>query len=274
MSYSCSGAPRVLVFSNPDVTWNGHAAGISYEANPSNSAENARSMNNTAATVAAFRGSSGGGTPTPPAAPSNLDVSSAEYNRVTVAWRDNASNESGFKLERSDDGVAFAEIATLGADTSSYTDGSVNAGADYYYRVRAFNSTGTSGYSNNLNVRVPDAPPPPPQAPTSVGASNNADGSATVSWSVGSGSTATGFEVRREDYDSRRNRWRGATTVANVSANVLSIVDVSGSGLFRYSVRAVNGSGSSAYAGPSQVDVTGGSSSGSGGGKGKGKGRK
>ena len=49
---------RVLLFSNPDVTWNGYPAGVSYEMDPANSAEAARSLNNTAATVAAFKGGS------------------------------------------------------------------------------------------------------------------------------------------------------------------------------------------------------------------------
>ena len=278
MSYSCSGAPRVLLFSNPNVSYNGHPAGISYESSPSSAAENARSLNNTAATVAAFRGSTA---PTPggstaPTAPSNLGVRSAEYNRVSLAWLDNATNEAGYKLERSNDGVGFAEIATLGADIGSYIDGSVNARSTYYYRVRAFNSAGTSGYSNAVNVTVPDAPPPPPPAPTGVSARDNADGSASVSWSVASNSTATSYEVQRETYDSRRNRWRGNTTVATVPASVSSVIDMSGTGTFRYSVRAANASGSSAYAGPAQVTVTGSSGSGSkgGGSSGKGKGKK
>jgi hypothetical protein len=52
-----------------------------------------------------------------------------------------------------------------------------------------------------------------------------------------------------------------------VSANVTRIIDNSGQGTFRYSVRAVNASGKSAFAGPQQVTVTGGK-------KGGGKGRK
>ncbi len=56
MSYSCIGANRVTQFSNPNVTYNGWPTGISYEADPANSADNARSMNETADTVAAFRG--------------------------------------------------------------------------------------------------------------------------------------------------------------------------------------------------------------------------
>ena len=49
------------------------------------------------------------------------------------------------------------------------------------------------------------------------------------------------------------------------------MVDQSGSGTFRYSVRALNNGGASGYAGPAQTDVTGGSK---GGGKGGGRGRK
>ena len=55
MAYSCTGASRVAWFSNPNVTYNGYATGIAYESDPANSADNSRSMNNTAATVAAFR---------------------------------------------------------------------------------------------------------------------------------------------------------------------------------------------------------------------------
>ena len=68
MAYSCAGAPRVTQFANPDVTFNGWPTGISYEIDPANSADNARSMNETADTVAAFRSVSSG----IPAAPSAL----------------------------------------------------------------------------------------------------------------------------------------------------------------------------------------------------------
>jgi peptidyl-Asp metalloendopeptidase len=55
MSYSCTGAKRVAWFSNPNAYYNGYATGIAYESDPTKSADNARSMNNTADTVAAFR---------------------------------------------------------------------------------------------------------------------------------------------------------------------------------------------------------------------------
>jgi hypothetical protein len=256
MSYPCSGAARVLVFSNPYVNWNGYPAGIAYESSPSTSAENARTLINTAATVAAFRNSgSSGATPTAPAAPTAMAVRSNAYNSVTVGWADNSGNETGFKLERSTDGVNFNEIATLGADTASYGDGSVAARTTYYFRVRAYNSVGTSAYSNSVSVTTPDVPPPPPTAPSSVSARDNGDGSASATWAASTG-TVTSYEVRREKWDARKSTWAASSLAATVPANVLSIVDQTGAGTYRYYVVAANAGGKSNAAGPANVTVT------------------
>jgi hypothetical protein len=254
MSYPCSGAPRVLLFSNPNVTYNGYPAGVSYESNPSRAAENARSLNATAATVAAFLGGSGSST-TPPTSPTGLAVQSAAYNSVVLGWIDNSSNETGFKVERSTDGAAFTQIATVGADVKAYSDGSVSPLSTYYYRVLAFNSVGNSSYSSTINVRTPDVPPPPPPAPKEVAAANNGDGTARVSWASG-GSGVNNFEVLRETWNSRKGTWESRMTAAVVPSSVLTIVDSSGAGTFRYSVRATNAGGTSAYNGPVQVAVT------------------
>jgi peptidyl-Asp metalloendopeptidase len=254
MSYPCStSVPRVLQFSNPNVYYNSYATGVSYELSPSTSAENTRTLNNTATTVAGYRVSST--TTTVPAAPSSLAVQNSAYNYVTVGWTDNSSNESGFKVERSPDGVTFSEISSVGSGTTSYTDSSVATSTKYYYRVRAYNSAGTSAYSNVANLTTAAAPPPPPPAPTGVAALNDADGTATVSWIVGT-TTATGFSVSRQTWDSRKGVWGSATTVASVPSGVLSLIDTTGTGTYRYSVCATNSGGSSGYAGPASVTVT------------------
>jgi hypothetical protein len=253
MSYSCSGAPRVLNFSNPNVNYNGYATGVSYEMDAANSAENARALNNTAATVAAFRSSTSAAAA--PAAPSGLSINSRAYNSVGVSWADNASNESGFKLQRSTNGVDYSEIATLGADTRSYTDTSVASKSIYYYRVAAYNGVGVSAYSNSASVTTPDVPPPAPGEPTSVAATNKGDGTALVSWTAES-TGATSFEVMRSTYSSRKGSWGTPVAAATVPSSVTSVVDSSGAGTYRYTVRSVNSGGASAYAGPASVTVT------------------
>ena len=88
------------------------------------------------------------GTATAPAAPSNLRVTAAATTSLALAWQDNSSDETAFRIERSADGLTFAEIATVGAGTATYTAGGLTASTTYSFRVRASNTSGTSGYSN------------------------------------------------------------------------------------------------------------------------------
>lgn len=84
-----------------------------------------------------------------PDAPSDLDASGAVAGRIVVSWTDNASNETGFEVERSTDGPAgtFALIATTAPNAGFYADSEVLADTEYCYRVRAVNLQGSSGYA-------------------------------------------------------------------------------------------------------------------------------
>lgn len=68
--------------------------------------------------------------------------------QLTIGWDDQSTNESGFKIERSVDGNTFVEIATVEASVTSYIDHNLSPSTTYWYRVRAYNSTATSDYSN------------------------------------------------------------------------------------------------------------------------------
>lgn len=91
---------------------------------------------------------------TPPAAPSNLSASSASRTQINLSWSDNASNETGFKIERSTDGVNFGQIATVGANVTSYANAGLRRNRTYWYRVRANNAAGDSAYSNTAQART------------------------------------------------------------------------------------------------------------------------
>ncbi|HET6455586.1 MAG TPA: PQQ-binding-like beta-propeller repeat protein, partial [Armatimonadota bacterium] len=68
---------------------------------------------------------------------------------ISLSWSDNATQELGYKIERKAGNLAlFREIATVGENGMSFTDPSVNPATDYYYRIRAFNMSGHSSYSN------------------------------------------------------------------------------------------------------------------------------
>lgn len=91
-------------------------------------------------------------------------ASAAQAAQFTLSWVDNSTNETGFRIERSTDGVSFAEIATVGPDVVSYVDGNLPNSTTYSYRVRAYNTAGNSGYSNTATGTTP--PPASNSAPT------------------------------------------------------------------------------------------------------------
>lgn len=85
--------------------------------------------------------------PPPPAAPNGLTATAISATQINLTWTDNSGNETSFKIERSTDGVNFSQIATVGANVTSYSNTGLSAATTYYYRVRASNSGGDSAYS-------------------------------------------------------------------------------------------------------------------------------
>ncbi len=239
MSYSCTGGTRVPYFSNPNLALYGYPLGVVYELDPANAADNVRSMNNTAATIAAFRTSA----VTLPAAPTGLAASAIAYNQINLLWTDNANNESNYRVERSLDGFNWTEIATLPAGTVSFSSTGLSASTTYSYRVRASNSAGYSGYSNTASATTPAAPAlTPPAAPANLAASAVSSSQINLSWSDLS-SNESGFEIQR----STDNYTFGQ--IASVGAGVTSYSNTSltANTTYYYRVRAVNSAGSSAF---------------------------
>lgn len=76
---------------------------------------------------------------------------------VRLSWADNATNESGYVVERcAGTGCAgFAAIASLPAGSARYTDAAVSRRTTYRYRVVATGPNGRSGYSNTATVSTP-----------------------------------------------------------------------------------------------------------------------
>jgi len=88
-----------------------------------------------------------------PAAPSNLVAKSVGCRTILLTWVDNSSNETSFQLSRSLTlNGTYTTIATLPANTTSYSNTGLTLGKKYYYKVRSSNSTGTSAWSNTASA--------------------------------------------------------------------------------------------------------------------------
>jgi len=100
-----------------------------------------------------------------PAAPTNLTASAISSSQIRLNWQDNSNNEGRFEIFRSTDGTTFTFRAQVGINVTSFTDSGLTAGTTYFYRVRAVNSFGNSGWSNvasatpgGTSTGVPAAP--------------------------------------------------------------------------------------------------------------------
>jgi hypothetical protein len=94
--------------------------------------------------------------PALPAAPSALAATALSKTEIDINWTDNAGNETGFIIERSDrNNFNFAQIATVGANVTSFSDTGLKKNTEYFYRVKATNGDGDSGYSNEASAKTP-----------------------------------------------------------------------------------------------------------------------
>ena len=128
-------------------------------------------------------GSGGGGGSTVPTAPSGLTATAVSPTQINLTWQDNSTNETGFILEGSSNGVSFQQIGTFGANNRTAIE-VVNPGTHRWYRVAATNSAGVSPYSNIADATTPPSGGgggalPPPWQDEELGSSNG--GSASYS---------------------------------------------------------------------------------------------
>jgi alpha-tubulin suppressor-like RCC1 family protein len=94
-------------------------------------------------------------------APSNLTATAGSTSQIELSWVNNATNADGFEIERSLDGITYTRLTTISTNTVSYSDTGLSSGTTYYYRVRAFMTTGDySGYSNEVSAITSSIPPP------------------------------------------------------------------------------------------------------------------
>ncbi len=185
----------------------------------------------------------------PPLSPDNLTSIGADSTSITLQWRDNSTDEQGFKIEY---GVAGTSAWATGADMSSHpgtglvtaTKHFLRPSTQYCFRVTAYNqrSGGLSGrYSTPSNVTCPrTAAPDPPAAPSGLTVSGHTQSSLTLTWSDNA-TDETGYRVDVQQGTS----WVG---VSNLGADAQSYTEAwLVSGLTRcYRVVAVNAGGETA----------------------------
>lgn len=155
----------------------------------------------------------------PPAVPSSLRGIAASANQIDLDWVDNSTNEYGFYVERSLDGINWINYDVVGEDITAYNDVNVIPNTTYYYRVQAYNGSGDSGYSNIVSITTPDG-----LSLTVLGYKVKGYQVADLSWSGGNVSTV---DLYRD----------GNLIVINIPGNTyIDEIGAKGSGSYQYQV--------------------------------------
>lgn len=166
-------------------------------------------------------------------APSGLEASILTNTSIELEWLDNSNNESGFSVERrlGADGK-WVQIATLPRNSTEYTDKSLSANVQYFYRVKVFDDVyyNTSAYSEEIDVTTGIPAPPSDLSYEWVSSSR-----IKLVWSDNS-SNETGFIVERRSLSSTYQE------VGRTDANAVCFLDMGlrAGTTYYYRVRAVN----------------------------------
>ena len=145
-----------------------------------------------------------------------LDVStSSSFDSYVTGWQN----------------VDVGNVTTYSVNTN------ISAGTTYYYRVRAYNASGTSSNSNTINLITI-----PPQ-PTTLAATNVNTSSFSANWSATLG--ASGYYLDVATDNSFTSMVTGWNNVDAGSVTTYSVTGLSHSTTYYYRIRAYNAGGTS-----------------------------
>jgi fibronectin type 3 domain-containing protein len=171
----------------------------------------------------------------PPSAPTLTGTPG--NNKAYLSWpaSPGATSYAVYK-GTSADGEGANPVKSI-VETSTIMTGLTN-GSTYYFKVKAVNAQGASGYSNEAAV----TPVPPPDAPTSVTATTVNSGSITLNWAAGA--NALTYNI----YRGASAGGESATPIkTGVTGATFTAKGLAPNTTYYFRLKSVNGSGSSVY---------------------------
>jgi hypothetical protein len=139
-----------------------------------------------------------------PTAPTALTAETISKNQVIFSWKDNSSNETGFKIERDD-----TLIHTTAPDVTRFVESNLTCGTTYNYAVKAT----ADDDSEATTTTVTTTACPPPGEVSNLTAKSISKNQITLTWEDNS-DNETGFEIERD-----------GTLIQTTAANATSFKD-------------------------------------------------
>jgi hypothetical protein len=188
-------------------------------------------------------------------APTANPATSATPSGFTANWS-TASGATGYRLDVSTGSTFTSYISgyenlDLGNVTTRSVTG-LSANTSYYYRVQAYNSSGTSAYSGTIAATTL---PPPPSTPTANAATSVTSTGFTANWSSASG--ATGYRLDVSTVSTFASYTTGYQDLDVGNATTWSVSGMSVNTVYYYRLRAYNTVGTSGSSATSIVTTLG-----------------
>ena len=87
-----------------------------------------------------------------PGTPTNISATTVSTSAINLSWTDTSDDETLYRIERRVSGGTFETIATIDADSTSYSDSELYAGTLYDYRISAFNAQAEASTSTSATT--------------------------------------------------------------------------------------------------------------------------
>jgi len=173
-----------------------------------------------------------------PGAPTSLSISTASASQLDLSWSAPSSGADSYKIYRStSSGGSLTTVAT-GITATSYSNTGLSTGTRYYYKVKATNSEGDSGYSSEASRFTT------PATPMTLTASDQSNTQIDLGWASPL-ATPTGYYIERST-----SSGSGFSQIANIigSATTYSSTGLTQNTTYYYRIRAYTDPGAtSAY---------------------------
>lgn len=175
--------------------------------------------------------------PDPPTAPSGLRATATSISSIGLSWIDNSNTETGFTIEHSLDNSNWSAETNVGANVTKYSDTGLSPLSKHYYRVRAFDASTSSSWSNTNSATTTSVAAPSGLVATVIDSQN-----IELTW-VDNSNNETGFRIKR------RVKLTGYITAGVVAANTTSFTstNLNPNTLYIFQVYAYNADGDSIW---------------------------
>jgi hypothetical protein len=179
----------------------------------------------------------------PMLAPNQLRASTLADDQLRLTWADRSTNELGFNVERCQvttgtTCTTYGLITTVGVNVTTFSDSGRTANTRYCYRLRGYNNSGVSAYSN---VACRTTAPPPP---SNLSGQTLSRTQIRLTW-LDSATNETGFKIERCQGLGCTNFSQIATRAANITTFTNGALTANTT--YCYRVRVYNTNGNSRY---------------------------